>query len=154
MSPVYGWRVMRSSRRTSQNALLENSDKFRRYNQPSAGAKGERKDMPLRLALRFLGPPQIHLENEPIPLERRKALALLAYLAVEQGEHSRESLSALLWPDYCQSNAFKDLRQILWGLQKILGEGRLLIDREKIGLNGNTGHVWLDVREFESRLIE
>ncbi|HEY3474575.1 MAG TPA: BTAD domain-containing putative transcriptional regulator, partial [Anaerolineales bacterium] len=101
-----------------------------------------------RLALYFLGLPQIHLDQEPITLERRKALALLAYLALEPGEHSRDSLSALLWPDISQSKAFKNLRQVLWEVQKTIGE------RWLVGEHGNVElietQVWLDVREFLS----
>ena len=85
-----------------------------------------------RLALHFLGSPSIQLDNETITLERRKALALIAYLAVERGSHSRESLSALLWPDYSQSSAFKNLRQIRWDIQKTIGEGWLMIRQDKI----------------------
>ena len=54
----------------------------------------------MRLILQFLGLPQIHLDDKPIATDRRKAVALLAYLAVNDVEHSpqrysRESLSAL-----------------------------------------------------------
>ena len=113
-----------------------------------------------RLALHFLGPPQIDLNGERLMLERRKALALLAYLAMERGGHSRESLSALLWPDYSQSSAFKNLRQVLWEVQKTLGEGWLVVDHVKVGLNedtqpaDHTDRIWVDVREFESRFTE
>ena len=106
--------------------------------------------MPPRLCLHVLGPPKIELDNKPLTLERRKAQALLAYLAIESGGHSRESLSALLWPDYNQSNAFKNLRQILWEIQKTVGEGWLIIEREKVQLTDDPARVWLDVHEFET----
>ncbi|HEY3477188.1 MAG TPA: BTAD domain-containing putative transcriptional regulator, partial [Anaerolineales bacterium] len=76
------------------------------------------------------------------------------------GGHTRESLSALLWPDYSQSSAFKNLRQVLWEIQKTLGEGWLVGDHSQVGLNENVqpvGHpdeIWMDVREFESRFTE
>ena len=113
-----------------------------------------------RLALYFLGTPRIQLDDETITLERRKALALLAYLATEQENHSRGSLSALLWPDYPQSNAFKNLRQVLWDIQKTIGEGWLMVGHDQISLNDDVaapagaGEVWLDVREFETRFAE
>src|SRR5574338_1162609 len=103
-----------------------------------------------RLALHLLGPPQIDLDGNSIHLERRKSLALLSYLAVEAGQHSREFLSSLLWPDTSQSSALKNLRQILWEIQQSVGESWLVIDREKIGLA--EADTWLDVREFFSRL--
>jgi DNA-binding SARP family transcriptional activator len=85
--------------------------------------------MPQRLTLHFLGPPQIHLNDEPIALERRKMVALLAYLALEHGKHQRASLSALLWPDYEQSKAYKNIRQTLWEIQQVAGEGRDIRDQ-------------------------
>ena len=102
-----------------------------------------------RLALHLLGPPRIELDGQSIHLERRKSMALLAYLAVEGGQHQRDFLSALLWPDTNQSNAFKNLRQILWEIQQSLGEGVLASDREQICLNDGE-RAWLDVHEFEA----
>jgi DNA-binding SARP family transcriptional activator len=71
-----------------------------------------------RLALQFLGLPQLHLDDQPVVTDRRKAVALLAYLVVNDLEYgsqrySRESLSALLWPEYEQSKAFAYLRRTL-----------------------------------------
>lgn len=109
--------------------------------------------MSARLALQFLGPAQIQLDGTSITLERRKAAALLVYLAVELGRHSRASLSALFWPDYEQSKAYRNLRQILWGIQQSIGEEWIEADRESIGLSSEMD-IWLDVREFESGLAE
>src|ERR1700752_316186 len=109
--------------------------------------------MPRRLALHFLGSPQIYLDNELITADRRKAVALLAYLAVEGGKHTRDSLSALLWPDYDQSKAFTNLRHTLWEIQQAIGEGWIVADRETMGLNEDAD-VSLDVREFESLLAQ
>jgi predicted ATPase/DNA-binding SARP family transcriptional activator len=109
--------------------------------------------MSARLTLHFLGPAQIQLDGTSITLERRKATALLAYLAIEPGRHSRAALSALLWPDLEQSRAYKNLRQILWEILQLLGEGWIDADRESIGLHENAD-IWLDAREFESCLAE
>ncbi len=102
-----------------------------------------------RLDLRFLGTPQLSLDNSLITVERRKAVALLAYLAVNPLMHSRESLSALLWPEFEQSKAFTNLRHSLWEIQQIVGEGWLDTSRDKIGLNSQA-NIWLDVNEFRS----
>ena len=66
------------------------------------------------LVLQFLGLPQIQLDDQPVVTDRRKAIGLLAYLAVNDigqlhQKYSRESLSALFWPDYEQSKAFTNL---------------------------------------------
>jgi DNA-binding SARP family transcriptional activator len=109
--------------------------------------------MSSRLALYFLGSPQLFLDNAPIRAGRRKAIALLAYLAIERGQHRRESLSTLLWPDYDQSKAFTNLRHTLWEIQQSIGDSWLIIDREKIGLN-EAADIWLDLRQFESLLAK
>lgn len=104
------------------------------------------------LNLYFLGPPKIELNDQPQALERRKMVALLAYLSVERGQHQRASLSSLLWTDYEQAKAYKNLRQTLWEIQRVLGENWLETDREAIALNLK-GDVQLDVEKFNS-LVE
>jgi len=105
----------------------------------------------MRLALYFLGPPQIHLDDEPLNLDRRKMTALLAYLAIERGGHQRAALSSLLWPDYEQSKAYKNLRQTIWEIQQAAGEGWLDVTRQEIGLN-DSADIYLDISEFDSLL--
>ncbi len=109
--------------------------------------------MSVRLALHFLGSPQIQLDGKSITLERRKGTALLAYLAVEHGRHSRASLSALLWPDLDQSRAYKNLRQTLWDIQQSMEQGGITADRESIGFSDDAD-IQLDVSKFESCLDE
>ena len=106
-----------------------------------------------RLALHLLGSPQLYLDNAPINTERRKAVALLAYLAIEREPHQRAALSALLWPDYDQSKAFTNLRHTLWEIQQSIGEDWLVTDRETIGFNAERD-LWLDVRQFEALLAQ
>jgi predicted ATPase/DNA-binding SARP family transcriptional activator len=112
----------------------------------------------MALALQFLGPPQLILENEPVNVNRRSIVALLAYLAVNDSTqakrvYSRESLSALLWPDYDQIKAFTNLRHTLWEIQKAFGPGWLVAERETVSLGGDA-NVWVDVHRFESLLSE
>jgi len=108
--------------------------------------------MSSNLALHFLGSPQLYLNKTLVSVERRKAVALLAYLAIERGQHQRDLLSSLFWPDYEQSKAFANLRHTLWEVQKAIGEGWINADRDQIGLN-QEADIWLDVTDFES-LIE
>ena len=112
----------------------------------------------MALAFQFLGSPQLILENKPVIINRRSIVALLAYLAVnDSGQakrtYTRESLSALLWPDYDQVRAFTNLRHTLWEIQKILGPEWLITNRETIGLQADA-NVWVDVHQFESSLAE
>ena len=110
------------------------------------------------LVLQFLGLPQVLLDDRPISTDRRKAIALLAYLAVndigrQHQRYSRESLSALLWPDYDQSRAFSNLRTIIWQLRQAIGEDWLIAEREEIHLN-ETAEIDLDVAQFLNLLSQ
>jgi DNA-binding SARP family transcriptional activator len=49
-----------------------------------------------RLAIYLLGPPRVELDANELHIPRRKALALLAYLAVTGITHSRDTLATLL----------------------------------------------------------
>src|SRR5215213_4077691 len=111
-----------------------------------------------RLVLQFLGLPQLHLDDQPIATDRRKAIALLAYLAVNDSDHgsqhySREALSALLWPDYEQAKAFSNLRRTIWEVHQALGEGWLIAERETVCLNTGTA-IDLDVANFQKLLAK
>ena len=111
-----------------------------------------------RLSLRFLGLPQLHLDDQAVSTDRRKAIALLAYLAVNDLEHgfqkySREVLSALLWPDYEQTKAFSNLRNVIWEVHQALGEGWLVADRETVVLNADAD-IELDVARFQDLLSQ
>jgi predicted ATPase/DNA-binding SARP family transcriptional activator len=105
------------------------------------------------LHLYLLGAPRLKLDGSHIRIERRKALALLAYLAVTRQPHTRETLAALLWPEYETSSAFAYLRRELWTLHEALGD-RVVSDRETIALDTDPAQVWLDVHQFERSLAE
>ncbi|HEX8034295.1 MAG TPA: hypothetical protein VF510_10630, partial [Ktedonobacterales bacterium] len=66
-----------------------------------------------RLTLRLFGTPRIECDGSPVVVDTRKALALLAYLALTRQQQSRDTLAALLWPDYDQSHARATLRRTL-----------------------------------------
>ena len=108
--------------------------------------------MPNRLVLEFLGLPQLHLDDKPIATDRRKVIALLAYLAVSDigyphQRYTRESLSALLWPDYEQAKAFSNLRRTIWEVHQALGENWLIAGRDVVHLN-QEAEIDLDVARF------
>ena len=92
------------------------------------------------LAIRLLGIPEIHLGEQLLSFRTRKVLALVVYLAVERGMHSRESLMALFWPENSQSSAAASLRTTLSRLRKALGPvGEVLItEGGNVGFDSNT----------------
>jgi DNA-binding SARP family transcriptional activator len=102
----------------------------------------------LRLAV--LGPPEIFHDSRRLSFALRKAQALLLYLAVQGGMHSRSKLAALLWPDSESSDARRTLRNAIVLLRSLLAdpnsstdpaslsprqEAHLLSQGDLIGLN-------------------
>lgn len=87
-----------------------------------------------QLAIRLLGAPAILRDGLPVTVDTRKALALLAYLAVTGRGHARQALAALLWPEYDDEHARGALRRTLSTLRTALGKPYLAVDRETIGL--------------------
>lgn len=85
--------------------------------------------------------------------ERRKATALLAYLAVTRGTYTREQLAALLWPDYERHHAFAYLRRTLWDLNQGIGKTWLQVDREVVRFN-QEADFWLDTAAFTGLLAQ
>ena len=100
----------------------------------------------------LLGSPRIEYEGVPVEVDTRKAVALLAYLAVTQRYHSRDALTALLWPEYDQTRARAVLRRTLSSLARARSEGWLDVGRQSIGLNRDK--VWVDVDHFTNLLAE
>src|SRR5687768_12641720 len=91
-----------------------------------------------RLSLAVLGAPELRHAGQALTLPNRKAFVLLIYLAVEGGQHSREKLAALLWPESDDVRARGALRLMLTYLRDALGAAlpqHLLIERELIGFN-------------------
>jgi hypothetical protein len=85
------------------------------------------------LALYLLGPPRIERDGVPIQVDTRKAIALLAYIAVTEESHRRASLINLLWPEYDHTRGRAALRRTLYALRKALAGDWVEVDREEIG---------------------
>ena len=98
-----------------------------------------------------LGPLQIALNDQQVEIKRRKAVALLVYLAVEGRSQSREFLSGLFWPEYEQSKAYAYLRRTLWEINNVLGDGWLEISREWVGIPSLT-NFQMDVNQYQALL--
>jgi DNA-binding SARP family transcriptional activator len=104
------------------------------------------------LRLSLLGHFSITRGDETVTgFESNKVRGLLAYLAVEQDRpHSRAALTGLLWPDWPEQSARRNLSQALFNLRQTLGEADtptpfLLISRQEIGWN-SAAPVWFDLR--------
>lgn len=89
------------------------------------------------LALNLLGSPSIVPSHGSPALGAgvAKGLALLAYLALEAGPHTREELAALLWGDSPDSAARASLRQTLKRVRETVGD-ILSLGRDTVELRG------------------
>jgi predicted ATPase/DNA-binding SARP family transcriptional activator len=104
------------------------------------------------LRLWLLGAPRLEQNGSPLQVGRRKAIALLAYLALTGEAHSREALATLFWPDYSEARAHANLRRAIWTLKDALGKEWVAADRESFSLVRSPG-LWLDVDEFRRLLL-
>ncbi len=103
------------------------------------------------LRLYLLGNPRLERNDKPVAIARRKALALLAYLATTRQLHSRDELATLFWPGQNQSGARASLRRDLSGLRRAVGDPALIADQAQIGFNPEVD-VWIDVEDFRAKV--
>jgi DNA-binding SARP family transcriptional activator/predicted ATPase len=87
------------------------------------------------LRLNLLGSPHIAQNGGIVHVDTRKAIALIAYLAVNSGYQSRDHLAAILWAENDQIHARGALRRTLSALNTALGGVGLSIEREAIAFN-------------------
>ncbi|MGD8793131.1 MAG: BTAD domain-containing putative transcriptional regulator, partial [Anaerolineae bacterium] len=105
-----------------------------------------------QLALFLFGPPRLERDGVPLQFDTRKILALVAYVAIsdletEGGHTSRESLTALLWPDLEPGRGRAILRRNLSLLRRALHDEWLRVDRQTVSTDPGA-EFWLDVAEF------
>lgn len=102
------------------------------------------------MSIRLLGPPRIEVRGVPLAVDTRKAVALLAHLAVTARPASREALAALLWPESGDHEARGALRRTLSVLNAAVGGVGLAIDRTAVALVPEG--IDVDVRSFRDAL--
>ncbi len=103
------------------------------------------------LVVHALGSPSAELHGNAISVDTRKAIALLVYLALEGQPRSRDSLAALLWPEYDQTRSRAALRRTISVLHKALDGHYLAIEREQVALKSSDA-IWVDALEFRRLL--
>jgi DNA-binding SARP family transcriptional activator/tetratricopeptide (TPR) repeat protein len=105
------------------------------------------------LCIRLIGGVAVEADGEPIPAPAsRRAWALLGWLALHPGPHSRAKVAARLWPDVLDSSARQSTRSALWSLRQALGSVEtdpLISTRDRIGLRPD---VDVDVGRFAAHL--
>lgn len=104
------------------------------------------------LSMRSLGPPELSLGGRPLTVRRRRALGLLAYLALTEQPAARETVGLLFGGESNEQLALQSLRVQLAELREHLA-GHLILSRQMLAFNYDSPH-WIDVRAFERRLAE
>lgn len=102
----------------------------------------------MSLRLHFLGPPRLERDGRAVDTDTRKAVALLAYLAITGEYQTRDTLAALLWPEIDDERARAALRRTLSSLRAAVGENAIYVHRD--GLSLNEANVWCDATTFEA----
>jgi DNA-binding SARP family transcriptional activator len=104
------------------------------------------------IVLNLLGPPSVAFPtaHDSVPQLSGKALALLTYLVLEPGAHTREKLAGLLWGESTDNEARASLRQALKHLRCHFG-GDLRCDRSVVELTGN---IECPIRDFRSQVAQ
>lgn len=95
----------------------------------------------------LLGSPQVTRDGEPVAFDTRKAVALLAHLALAERPRSREALCELLWPNHDLDRARGALRRTLSTMRKAIGEERIDTAGDSIAVR-QTPELELDVARF------
>lgn len=104
-----------------------------------------------QLSICLFGPPILTLDGRQVVLDRWKAVALLAYLAVEDRPHRRDGLATLLWPELSQAKARNGLRRSLHALKQALVDQWLDASREMVELRRKP-NLTVDVWRFRALL--
>lgn len=103
-----------------------------------------------KLCITLFGLPEIAVADVPFTTDRRKAIALLAYLAVSGKAQPRDHLMGFFWPEYDRKSAASYLRRTLWELNNGLGRGWLQADRQTVSFD--PANVYLDTAVFEANI--
>lgn len=85
----------------------------------------------MRVDAKFLGNPEVLVDGAPVELEQKKLWALLLYV-LYNGSSTRDELAELLWCDYPEDGARRNLRNCLYKLKAIIGDELLDIKGHSI----------------------
>lgn len=98
-----------------------------------------------QIRLFVMGAPRLERNGRTVALGRRKAFALLVYLAITGEPHRRDTLATLFWPEADQVRARAALRRTLASIKAELGDTIIVAQREWIGLSQDPRRaLWTD----------
>ena len=103
------------------------------------------------LYMECLGSPEVRHDQRVLAFRTRKTLALLVYLVVERGMHSREKITSSFWLESDEPQGRAMLRNTLLYLRRALEDhepSHLIVDRHALGFDF-TSDFELDLRSVE-----
>ena len=109
------------------------------------------KNVSNALNLNLLGAPKVHYQGQPLKFRSRKVLALLIYLVAEGGQHRREKLITLLWPESAPKQGGATLRSSLARLRKTLAVAGeyIIVEAGKLGFDFSQDYR-LDLQQLDT----
>lgn len=118
----------------------------------AAASPGDSSIPPAALTIRLFGVTDVEIRGEAPQLHSRRAMWLLAILAIRRGRPiERQRLAGMVWPESSDAQALHNLRQTLAGLRRSLGTFGQLIETAspRSMFLRETPEVWVDVVEFD-----
>src|SRR4051812_43016939 len=83
--------------------------------------------------VRLFGTPMLDRDGEAVPFPAGRPGALLGWLALHPGMHSRREVAGTFWPEVPEESARSSLRTALYAVRQVLGDG-LVATRDQVGL--------------------
>jgi DNA-binding SARP family transcriptional activator len=99
------------------------------------------------LSIRLLGPLEVTVAGQPVVVDTRKALAIVALVAADGRPFARDELAAMFWPEADDEAARGALRRTLSALRTAVGVSGLVIGRAQVALDRTA--AWVDLAELE-----
>ena len=101
----------------------------------------------------LLGPPRVERDGATVAFDTRKAVALLAVLALADRPRPRDVLAELLWPEHDAEHARGALRRTLSALRSAVGADFVDATRDSVSLVRSAG-LRVDVDAFRAAAAE
>src|SRR4051794_41585025 len=101
----------------------------------------------------LLGPPRVEREGAAVAFDTRKAMALLAHLALVDRPRPRDVRAELLWPEHDAEHARGALRRTLSALRSAVGGDFVDATRDSVSLVRSAG-LRVDVDAFRAAAAE
>ena len=100
-----------------------------------------------QLELYLFGAGRVYLDEVPVHIPRRKALAMLVYLTMNSKPYERDTLGVIFWPESTDSR--NQVRVALSTLRSALG-AEWLTEHGNLVQVANVDNIWVDILAFKS----